>query len=194
MVFRLSFSVFLDCIIKVTIFILNIYFFRKYIHAESGIFIIWIKNIKIIEVYTNNVNCISTESIITIFFGIFKVLAQCKWGQGTIKPTNQLLNSAFERIDRTKEREKTDMRATTCNSFERKSNNPFEREKIKKPLLLARHWVRPLAHQFRSCLVFKHKSMGVLFTRNFTNCESYGYLYPFPPWIVEVLCPCSLSG
>jgi len=28
--------------------------------------------------------------------------------------------------------------------------------------------------------------MGVLFTRNFTTCESYGYLYPFPPWIVEL--------
>jgi len=64
---------------------------------------------------------------------MFKVLAQCKWGPRTIKPTNQLINSAFERTDRTKEREKTDMRATTCNSFERKSNNPFERERKKEP-------------------------------------------------------------
>jgi len=34
----------------------------------------------------------------------------------------------FERIDRTKERNKTDIRATTCNPLERKFNNPFERE------------------------------------------------------------------
>jgi len=30
--------------------------------------------------------------------------------------------------DRTKERNKTDIRATTCNPFEGKFNNPFERE------------------------------------------------------------------
>jgi len=35
----------------------------------------------------------------------------------------------FERINRTKERKKPDIRATTCNLFERKFNNPFEREK-----------------------------------------------------------------
>ena len=34
----------------------------------------------------------------------------------------------FERIDRTKERNKTDIKATTCKPFERKFNNPFERE------------------------------------------------------------------
>ena len=34
----------------------------------------------------------------------------------------------FERIDRTKERNKTDIRATTCNPLKRKFNNPFERE------------------------------------------------------------------
>ena len=34
----------------------------------------------------------------------------------------------FERIDRTKERNKTDIRATTCNPFEGKFNNPCERE------------------------------------------------------------------
>ena len=34
----------------------------------------------------------------------------------------------FERIDRTKEREKTDIKAATCNPFERKFNNPFERD------------------------------------------------------------------
>ena len=34
----------------------------------------------------------------------------------------------FERIYRTKERNKTDIRATTCNPFERKCNNPLERD------------------------------------------------------------------
>jgi len=34
----------------------------------------------------------------------------------------------FERIDRTKGRYKWDISATTCNPFERKLTNPFERE------------------------------------------------------------------
>ena len=34
----------------------------------------------------------------------------------------------FERIDRTGERNKTDIGATNCNPFERNFNNPFERE------------------------------------------------------------------
>jgi hypothetical protein len=34
----------------------------------------------------------------------------------------------FERIDKAKERTKTDIRVTTCNPFKWKFNNPFERE------------------------------------------------------------------
>ena len=55
---------------------------------------------------------------------------------GTVTKSNQKIvergkidrRKTFERIDRTKERNKTDIRATTFNPFERKFNNPFERE------------------------------------------------------------------
>jgi len=45
-----------------------------------------------------------------------------------ITGTRRIKGKTFERIDKTKERNKTDIRATTCNPFERKFNNPFERE------------------------------------------------------------------